>query len=96
MRTTPGYATTRRSPPGGARSLATARRRGIVVARDRSGRRRRPGCAGAEGRRAESRSLEDVVRDTLRPMLKAWLDDNLPQLVERLVREEIERIARWR
>jgi cell pole-organizing protein PopZ len=36
------------------------------------------------------------VRDTLRPMLKAWLDDNLPQLVERLVRAEIERISRGR
>jgi hypothetical protein len=45
---------------------------------------------------AQSRTLEDVVRDTLRPMLKAWLDDNLPQLVERLVRAEIERISRGR
>ncbi len=42
------------------------------------------------------RTLEDVVRDALRPMLKAWLDDNLPQLVERLVRAEIERISRGR
>jgi cell pole-organizing protein PopZ len=30
----------------------------------------------------------------LRPMLKAWLDDNLPGIVERLVRQEIERMAR--
>jgi cell pole-organizing protein PopZ len=30
----------------------------------------------------------------LRPMLSDWLDDNLPKLVERLVREEIERVAR--
>jgi uncharacterized protein len=43
-----------------------------------------------------SRTLEDVVCDALRPMLKAWLDDNLPQLVERLVRAEIERISRGR
>lgn len=41
-----------------------------------------------------SRTLEDLVRDMLRPMLKAWLDDNLPALVERLVRQEIERVAR--
>jgi hypothetical protein len=30
----------------------------------------------------------------LRPLLKSWLDDNLPNLVERLVRQEIERVAR--
>jgi cell pole-organizing protein PopZ len=30
----------------------------------------------------------------MRPMLKTWLDDNLPALVERLVRTEIERVAR--
>lgn len=40
------------------------------------------------------RSIEDIARDLLRVMLKQWLDDNLPQLVERLVREEIERVAR--
>ena len=38
--------------------------------------------------------LERVMRDLLRPMLKTWLDDNLPPLVERLVRAEIERVAR--
>lgn len=41
-----------------------------------------------------ARTLDDIVRDMLRPMLKAWLDDNLPPLVERLVRQEIERVAR--
>lgn len=41
-----------------------------------------------------SRSIEDLVRELLRPMLKAWLDDNLPGLVERLVRAEIERVSR--
>lgn len=40
------------------------------------------------------RSLEDVTRELLRGMLKQWLDDNLPPLVERLVREEIARVAR--
>jgi cell pole-organizing protein PopZ len=42
------------------------------------------------------RSLEDITRDLLRPMLQTWLDDNLPQLVERLVRAEIERLSRGR
>ena len=40
------------------------------------------------------RSIEEMTRDLLRVMLKEWLDDHLPQLVERLVREEIERVAR--
>jgi cell pole-organizing protein PopZ len=40
------------------------------------------------------RTLEDLVRDTLKPMLKAWLDANLPDIVERLVRAEIERVSR--
>ena len=38
--------------------------------------------------------IDRTVEDLLRPMLKAWLDDNLPSLVERLVREEIERVSR--
>ena len=41
-----------------------------------------------------ARTLEDLVREMLRPMLKAWLDDNLPGMVERLVRAEIERVSR--
>ena len=41
-----------------------------------------------------ARTLEDLVKDLLRPMLKVWLDDNLPPLVERLVKAEIERVAR--
>lgn len=40
------------------------------------------------------RSLDEIAEELLRPMLKDWLDDNLPTLVERLVREEIERVAR--
>ena len=38
--------------------------------------------------------IEQMTRDMLRPMLKTWLDDNLPVMVERLVRAEIERVAR--
>lgn len=37
---------------------------------------------------------DGLVREMLRPMLKQWLDDNLPAMVERLVRAEIERVAR--
>jgi cell pole-organizing protein PopZ len=43
-----------------------------------------------------ARTLEDLVKEMLRPMLKAWLDDNLPGLVERIVRAEIERVSRGR
>jgi cell pole-organizing protein PopZ len=39
-------------------------------------------------------TLEDIVREMLKPMLKSWLDDNLPPLVERLVAAEIQRVAR--
>lgn len=38
-------------------------------------------------------SIEDVVREELRPLLKDWLDQHLPPLVERLVRAEIERVV---
>ena len=47
-------------------------------------------------RPAQPTTVEDLMKEMLRPMLKAWLDDNLPPLVERLVREEIERVARRR
>jgi cell pole-organizing protein PopZ len=43
-----------------------------------------------------ARTLEDLVREMLRPMLKTWLDENLPGMVERLVRAEIERVSRGR
>lgn len=38
-------------------------------------------------------TLEDMVRDIMRPMLKDWLDQNLPFMVERIVRQEIERMV---
>jgi cell pole-organizing protein PopZ len=41
-------------------------------------------------------TLEDVVRETLSPMLKSWLDENLPHVVERMVQAEIERVTRGR
>ena len=38
-------------------------------------------------------TIEDIVRQEVRPLLKAWLDENLPPMVERLVRTEIERVV---
>lgn len=41
-------------------------------------------------------TLEDLVKEMLRPLLKSWLDDNLPGVVDRIVRAEIERVSRGR
>ena len=48
---------------------------------------------GAPVHRSGGPSIEDVVREELRPLLKQWLDQNLPPMVERLVRAEIERVV---
>jgi cell pole-organizing protein PopZ len=42
------------------------------------------------------RTLEDVTKELLRPMLKAWLDEHLPRIVEAKVAEEVERVSRGR
>jgi cell pole-organizing protein PopZ len=42
------------------------------------------------------RTVEELVSELIRPMLKTWLDENLPEMVERLVRAEIERVSRGR
>lgn len=39
-------------------------------------------------------TLEDIVRELLHPMLREWMDDNLPQMVERTVQKELEKLAR--
>jgi len=39
-------------------------------------------------------TLEDIVREMLHPMLREWMDDNLPPMVERIVQKEIEKMAR--
>ncbi|BCW89337.1 hypothetical protein sos41_24950 [Alphaproteobacteria bacterium SO-S41] len=41
-------------------------------------------------------SLEGLVREMMKPLLKQWLDTNLPELVERVVREEVERVTNRR
>jgi uncharacterized protein len=43
--------------------------------------------------RSDGPTVEDIVREEIRPLLKSWLDANLPPMVERLVRVEIERIV---
>lgn len=52
-----------------------------------------PRRAAGEMPRIGDRTLEDLVGELLRPLLRAWLDDNLPQLVERLVQAEITRVV---
>ena len=44
----------------------------------------------------DGRTLEDVVRELLRPLLKTWLDEHLPEIVQARVEAEVERIARGR
>ncbi len=39
-------------------------------------------------------TLEDIVRELLHPMLREWMDDNLPRMVERIVQKELEKLAR--
>lgn len=45
-------------------------------------------------RSEQRRSFDEIAQELMRPLLQEWLDNNLPTLVERLVREEIERVAR--
>jgi uncharacterized protein len=42
----------------------------------------------------DGRTVEELISELLRPLLKAWLDENLPSMVERLVGAEIERVSR--
>ena len=39
-------------------------------------------------------TLDDIVKDLLRPLLRTWIDQNMPGIVDRLVREELEKITR--
>jgi uncharacterized protein len=69
--------------------------RGMLIS-DRSGKQ----VTASFGELAEAyqtirkRSLADAAEEMMKPMLQSWLDNNLPRIVERLVREEIERVAR--
>jgi cell pole-organizing protein PopZ len=52
--------------------------------------------SAAIGMPRSDRTLEDVVRELLRPLLQQWLDSNLPDIVQQAVEAEVERIARGR
>lgn len=78
---------TRREPPGSRALLSPRTDAQVSASFDDLAKAMIEGNAG---------QLETVVEDLLRPMLKDWLEANLPQMVERMVREEIERVARGR
>ncbi len=42
----------------------------------------------------ESKAVEDLTREMMKPLLKSWLDSNLPEIIERVVRDEIARLSR--
>jgi cell pole-organizing protein PopZ len=42
----------------------------------------------------ENKAVEDMTREMMKPLLKSWLDSNLPEIIERVVRDEIARLAR--
>jgi cell pole-organizing protein PopZ len=44
--------------------------------------------------RIGSVTLEDMARDLMRPLIKSWLDQNLPKLIEKAVAKEIEKLSR--
>ena len=74
----------------GAESAAAGALAGLAAA----SRRPDPELRGSVGLGNGAMTLEDIVRTEMRPILKAWLDENLPPLVERLVQKEIKRITR--
>jgi cell pole-organizing protein PopZ len=77
---------------GAATSMASAFARLNQVVEDSA-----PQPAGEEPGPAvgtSGKTVEDLVKETLRPMLKEWLDRNLPQVVERYVEREIARLTR--
>ena len=51
-------------------------------------------AARAAVERSGGVTLEDIVRDEMRPILRAWLDRNLPPLIERLMKQELERLSK--
>lgn len=87
---------TRGSPEGAARGAAADGREDDRLLSDQTN-----GAVGASFETLSRtilsqnpRTLEDLVRDLLRPMLRTWLDQNLPRMTERLVKQEIDRISR--
>lgn len=84
----------RDTPPTRADSLLSAT--ATAAARDVLGR-----LSAGQASRSDNvalggagKTLEDIVRELLRPMLRDWLDANLPRIVERAVNREVERLGR--
>lgn len=81
-----------RKPPAPLLSAAASEAAAAALGRLGAAPRERPaepeGLTGPGGR-----TLEAIVRDALDPLLRAWLDKHLPEIVERLVRAEIQRVA---
>ena len=83
-RTRPGGERIVSASTSGAAAAAFAQLGALPRERRRDG---EPPLGGAD------RTLEEIVRDMLRPLLQTWLDEHLPGIVERLVREEIARVV---
>ncbi len=101
---TPPPATSEPAPPPAPRAPAPASDRdqhgGLVAPEAAAAAAQSVGALvrqlGAERGTQVSRggpTIEDIVREEVRPMLKQWLDVHLPPVVERLVRAEIERVV---
>ncbi len=91
-----------KQPPADQTSLVEPMAAGVGRIRlraaepSRSGERARSRVAHDPGPSVgpSGRNLEDIVKELLRPMLKEWLDKNLPTMVERFVEREIVRLTR--
>jgi hypothetical protein len=82
------------APAGEERLISSATAAASVAALSRLADLGQRGIVSKEPLDESGRTLESLVRELLRPMLKTWLDDHLPPIVERLVREEIQRMSR--
>jgi cell pole-organizing protein PopZ len=81
-------------PPKGDRLLSGAAAAASIAAMSQLTAPLRSAQGGSVSMGDAGRTLEDLVRELLRPMLKDWLDAQLPKIVERLVQEEIQRMSR--
>jgi cell pole-organizing protein PopZ len=80
-------------PPAGDRGLVSA---ATTAAVDAAFNALAQSTLAQAAQARNGRTLEELVSELIRPMLKTWLDENLPGMVERLVRAEIERVSRGR
>lgn len=93
LQETPAEAATA-TAPGRLVSEGAAERSARAMEALRAAIRREAGHQTVPLDEGANRTVEDVVRELVKPMLREWLDANLPRLVERLVEKEIRDIAR--